>query len=102
MGKFRFRKLTMSTGEQLTLLVTVMLVRALFQVTGSYDSELIPESLSSTLVCMAWNDAVPWQCTVIDLCRLMKLNLFATDPCSNLIRRVMQETEQAFSTYSLI
>lgn len=91
-----FRKLNMDTSKQLTLLIGIMLVRALFEVIGSYDSELVPESLRTMSACIAWGNEEPWQCTVLELCKLMKLNLFATDKCTQIIRKVMEESEVRF------
>ncbi len=84
-----FDKLIIGTGEQLSQLVTVMLTRALYEETGSYDSSLMPELwLNTELNLDAIGPGGKWAgepMTVRDLVTQMKVNLFTADPTSRLI-----------------
>lgn len=91
-----FPKLLMSTANQMSLILVIMLVRACYESTGDYSSELIPETWRNQAVAIAWAGAAdPWTCSVSALCELMKVNLWARDECTGIIRTIMQETEKA-------
>lgn len=88
-----FDKLIIGTGEQLSQLVTVMLTRALYEETGSYDSSLMPELwLNAELNLDAIGPGGKWAgepMTVRDLVTQMKVNLFTADRTSQLISQCL-------------
>ena len=83
-----FPRLTCNTAQQIEYLILIMLVRALHARVGSYGDPRIPKEWSSAAVVVGWmGTAESAAMQVIDICRVLKLNVFALDATTRLIEK---------------
>ena len=91
-----YPKLDMNTNDQLGHLLTVFLVRACYNTTGSYKDRRIPRRWRKCKLSLS--DGLRSRSkTLQSLCKSMKLNLFSTDVCTKTIKQILDESPTALS-----
>ena len=100
-----FPILTMTTGQQISNLLTIMLCRCMFTVLGSYDDPRMPNKWAHETIVVALEGVAAFSAVkVLDLCKVMKINVFSTDATTTAISRCMQgvsKFHQASNAYIL-
>lgn len=75
-------------------MITIMLLRAIYESTKDYDSNTIPPDWCNTIVAYGFVGREVWQTTALEIVKNMKVNFFPADFCTKLAATIMSDTPQ--------
>ena len=93
-----FPSLTMSTDQQISCLLTVMMVRCLFEELGSFDDPRMPAALADAVFVFSMGKGASSAATCRQICQSMKINVFSTDATTCLIRKCVEGVSRYHAT----
>ena len=85
-----FASMTMSTAEQISCLLTTMMVRCLFEEFGSYSDARMPSELADAAFVFSIGKTASSTATCRQICEGMKINVFSSDATTCLIRKCIK------------
>ena len=97
-----FDRLSLSCAEQMTALLSDMLVRAIMPTLGSalgYADPAIPAAWADHIIVCSWvgSPAVA-AATAVQLCRTLKINVFSTDAFTVLASKCLEKVSSYHRT----
>ena len=96
-----FPVLSASEDEQVASMITIMLLRAIFEITKDYCHPAVPAEWSGRVVEYAFRGSAARPLTALDICQRMKLNFFPFDHCTNIARRIMLESSKELKSRTI-